>query len=614
MCGITGFYSSRFSEQDLQQMTGVLSHRGPDASGSFLEKKVGLGHRRLSILDLSSRADQPMTSANGRFMLIYNGEVYNFRELTKKLDIPLRTNGDTEVILESIATRGMDCLSDFNGMFAFACYDREKEELWLARDRMGIKPLYYYWNGADLVFASELKSIIQCGWVKSGLEVDKVAVNEFLHLGYIPGPKTIYKQIYKFPAGHYAKINGEGIIFSEYWSMPSKVEEKVVSDEGTAKEKLKELLWESVRYRLISDVPFGTFLSGGIDSSLVTAVASKVHNAPLKTFSIGFKESKFNEAHYAGKVAEHLKTDHFEYILSYEDAIPLFAEMTETYDEPFADSSAVPTMLVSKMARQQVKVALSGDGGDETYLGYGMYNWANRLNNPLIKAFRKPISAVLAQGSNRQQRAASVFDYKSRQKVKSHIFSQEQYFFSEQEIRNILKPQWQSSLEFREDFDLRRKLAPDEAQAFFDLNYYLKDDLLVKVDRASMKYGLEVRVPLLDHRLVEFSLNLDKNLKKKNGVSKYLMKQVLYEMVPERYFDRPKWGFAIPLSQWLKKELKYLVDDFLNREMVDACGMVEYSAIEQLKNDYFKKGKEYLYNRIWVLIILHKWYASNIDQ
>jgi asparagine synthase (glutamine-hydrolysing) len=354
-------------------------------------------------------------------------------------------------------------------------------------------------------------------------------------------------------------------------------------------------------------VPFGTFLSGGIDSSAVTAIAQSISSQPVKTFSIGFKEAKFNESEYARKVSEHLGTQHHEFIVTENDALGLIDKMMTAYDEPYADSSAIPTMLVSKLARKYVTMTLTGDGGDELFMGYGAYDWANRLNNPVVQFLRKPIAAVLSQAGSRYKRGAGVFNYKHSARRKSHIFSQEQYFFSEEELDELVKPDYQAEIIFNENFGLlARKLSPAEEQALYDIKYYLKDDLLVKVDIASMQFSLEARSPFLDYRIVEFALNLSEDLKKKNEVSKYLLKEVLYDYVPRQFFERPKWGFSIPLYQWLKADLHYLIEKYLGEEIVAKYAVVKPEKVKQLLTR-FEKGEDFLYNRIWALILLHKW-------
>ncbi len=611
MCGIAGYFSVNnvFSRDELSAMAAAIAHRGPDAEGTYSHGNVGLAHRRLSIVDLNVRSNQPMTSQDGNFVICYNGEVYNFQELALKHHLTLRTHSDTEVILELFAKIGPSCVNEFNGMFAIALYDIQKETLHIYRDRIGIKPIYYFWDKSNFAFASDIKALLSLKFVAQQKTTDFASVQEFLHLGYIPHPHTIYQNIFKFETGTHLEINKNGMRFNRYWKMEDHIKPRTITNKTEAKKNLKHLIESSVKRRLIADVPFGTFLSGGTDSTIVTAVAQSLRSEKVNTFSIGFKEAKFNEAEHAKAVANHLGTNHHEFIVSEKDAIDLFPQIIKTYDEPFADCSSIPSMLVSKLARDHVKMALSGDGGDEQFLGYGFYTWANRLNNPLIKTFRAAISPTLKIMGNRFERASYLFNYPADRK-KSHIFSQEQYYFSTSEIDQLILPSLKSNLRFNENFKLNRILSPAEDQAYFDLNYYLPDDLLVKVDKASMKYGLEARTPLLDHTIVEYSLNIDEQLKVKDGVQKYLLKEVLYDYVPKELFNRPKWGFSIPLNQWLKKELRDLVDQYTSKEVIESAGMLDYKKVEELKKQYFG-GKDFLYNRIWAIVLLHNWYINS---
>ncbi len=611
MCGITGFISSDLKMADLVSMTNAVQHRGPDAAGYFFDQtqKIGLGHRRLSILDLSDAANQPFHSHCGRYAMVFNGEVYNYRQIRQKL--PHRnwkTDGDTEVILEAFAEWGKEAVQHFNGMFALAIYDKTTQALSFFRDRLGIKPLYYFQDGNELLFASELKAILPM--VRHRLTISEQAVYHFLHLGYIPQQETIYRQIQKFPAGNYGLFKNGKWEFSTYWSAAEKITAQTLTNEQTAKAQLHGLLRDAVQLRLISDVPVGTFLSGGIDSSTVTAIAQELNGQPVKTFSIGFAEQTHNESQYAEQVANHLHTDHHSFLLTEKEALAKVDNLLRQYDQPFADSSAIPTLLVSEMARKHVTVALSGDGGDEQFMGYGMYQWANRLASPVAQFGRTFIKKGLELGNLRMQRAASLFDYQKGNNLLTHIFSQEQYLFSEKELQALLSPTFQKSVAITTNLPQQRNLSPAETQALFDLQHYLKDDLLVKVDIASMQHALEVRVPLLDYRVVEFSLNLDQRLKLQGKTAKYLLKQVLYDYVPARFFDRPKWGFSIPLGKWLAADLRYLLDQYLSEELIQAAGLVQYQQVQRLLKSFFE-GKTFLYNRLWVLVLLHKWWKEN---
>jgi asparagine synthase (glutamine-hydrolysing) len=616
MCGISGFISTKnkFNKADLLQMTSCLKHRGPDADGLFMDEggQTGLGHRRLSILDLSDAANQPMFSSCGRYVIVFNGEVYNFKEIAASLkqqnaSLQFNTASDTEVVLQAFIQKGTSVFSELNGMFAFAIYDKQQRRLTVGRDHIGIKPLFYYWDGESFVFASELKAFGGLRQLKR--KVNEQAISQFLHLGYIPEPLTIYHNIYKFPSGHFLEIVPQDVSLQvkPFWKVEDKIGVDVLKNENQAKDELRRLLFDSVEKQLVSDVPIGTFLSGGIDSSLVTAIASKVSPGKVKTFNIGFEEGLFDESGYAASVANHLNTEHYTSKVKEKDVLELVPDLLNVYDEPFADSSAFPTMLVSKLARQHVTVALSGDGGDELFLGYGMYNWAKRLNNPLLKLFRKPIKRGLSVMNERYKRVAGVLDYTESGHLKSHIFSQEQKFFSGKELAGLLrihdKPDY---AELNRPLKTIRSLDAYEQQSFWDLTHYLKDDLLVKVDRASMKYSLESRVPLLDFRLVEFALNLDAGLKHRPGVTKFLLKEILYELVPKAIFDRPKRGFAIPLHKWLKGDLKFLMDKYTSKAIIEAYAIVNNEQVTLLKERY-RSGENYLYNRVWAIILLHWW-------
>lgn len=620
MCGITGYYSPNklFSESELHAMTNSLEHRGPDAFGYYMDECIGFGHRRLSILDLSAAADQPMFSHCGRFVIIYNGEVYNYREIALELkankpQLNFKTTSDTEVILEAFAHWGEHFVEKLNGMYAIAIYDIQERALFIYRDRMGIKPIYYYWDGENIVFASELKALKKLKG-KIDLKFNVTAVHEFLHLGYIPEPHSIYEHIQKMPAGTFFKIKGKKLIVTNYWKAEHRIKQQVEDDFNSAKKTLTALIESSVNYRMISDVPFGTFLSGGIDSSLVTAIAQKFSNKPINTFSIGFKDEKHNESNFAKNVANYLKTNHHEFILTEKESMPLFDTLNSIYDEPFADSSAIPTLIVSKLAREYVKMTLSGDGGDELFMGYGAYQWAKRLSNPVLKTLRRPIAFGLSQFNSRYQRVGELLRYRDEASKKSHIFSQEQNLFSRQEIKALIHLDLQKDLLLKENFNsLMRTLSSEEEQALFDINYYLKDDLLVKVDRASMHYSLETRVPLLDYRIVEFALNLSTDLKIKNGESKYLLKQIVYDYIPKAFFNRPKWGFSIPLVKWLKNDLQFLMEDYLSERIIKKHGLVNYEVVLHLKKQFLERNIDHLYNRIWVLIVLHQWLEENTD-
>lgn len=618
MCGITGYFSpsGKFNKALLETATESLSHRGPDAGAVYCNGNVGLGHRRLSILDLSETANQPMVSANNRFVIAYNGEVYNFKEIAIEIkkyrpDVKFKTSSDTEVILEAFSLWRENIVDMLNGMFAIAIYDKDNESLYLFRDRLGIKPIYFYWDDKDFFFASELKAIKSINKVLT-LELNKKALPYFFHLGFIPEPHSIYQHVYKFPTGSYLKLSKHGFELNSFWEPSNKITKEVLTNETKAKQQLKDLVISSVKYRMISDVPFGTFLSGGIDSSLVTAVAQSVSTSPVKTFSIGFNEKEHSEGHYAEAIANYLKTDHHSFNVSQQDAIDLVDSLDQVYDEPFADTSAIPTMLVSKLARKYVTMTLSGDGGDELFMGYGAHLWAQRLSNPFISGLRTPIKIALGMGNNRTKRVANLFESYSEENFESNIFSQEQNLYYEKELPLVLRNYGEDSIHFMPELkDLKRKLTSKEAQSIFDFSVYLKDDLLVKVDRATMKHSLETRVPLLDYRIVEFAFNLDENLKLKGNVSKYLLKEVLYDYVPKEYFDRPKRGFSIPMHKWLRSDFKLYAEKYVNKEMCERYGIISWEYAQKMFNYFYKDNLDFYYNRIWLIISIHKFMEGN---
>lgn len=617
MCGITGIFSKTpVDGAIIKAMTLSLAHRGPDASGIHQNAAgtIALGHTRLSIIDLSASANQPFYSADGRYVMVFNGEIYNFQQIKNELvqarGTAFRTHSDTEVILEGFIAWGAKIVNKLQGMFTIAIVDHAETKLFLFRDRLGKKPLYFFNSRSLFAFASEIKSLLKHPEIASPASLNKRVVGTFLHLGYIPEPETIYSTISKFPSGHFGVVNADlNLDLDSYWRVDDHLVHRETQNLPAARARFNELLDDAVQKRLISDVPLGSFLSGGTDSSLVTAIASRHVPSPLKTFSIGFKESKFDESAFARRVAACLKTDHTEYILAEKEAVDLLDVYLRHFDEPFADTSAIPTMLVAKLAREKVKVVLTGDGGDELFQGYGAYAWADRLAGGPWKWFRHPLHTLLRiSGNSRLQRVSHLLDTPAAGNLRSHIFSQEQYFFEQREVRDLLfrKSEDFAPFEYDERFLSALNLSEGEKQAVFDLKYYLKDDLLVKVDRASMYHGLECRCPLLDYRVVEFALALDRGLKIKNGITKWLLKDCLKEYLPAELVNRPKWGFSVPLASWLRNDLRYLIDHYLSDIVIGETGIFNTGYVNQLKKDFFD-GKDYLYNRLWVLIVFHKW-------
>ncbi len=615
MCGIAGYFSEHnvFFPSELACVGESIASRGPEHQGIFSDECVGLVHRRLKIIDLSDESNQPMTSDDGRYVIVYNGEVYNYDEIRREQQIQVKTASDTEIVLKTLIADGISAVEYFNGMFAIALYDTLEKKLILIRDRIGVKPLFYYWDGHNFAFASEIKALLKLNFINKNKSVNYNALNHFLHVGYTGIEGTIYSNIYRLPAGNYAEVSASGMEIKSYWSLQEHIEPQTIDELYSAKEILRDLVEQSVRYRLRSDVPYGTFLSGGIDSSLITAVAQRNLSSQLNTFTISFAESKYDESRYAKQVADYLGTNHTEMKVTYKEAAQMIPSILDVFDEPFSDSSAIPTMLVSKLAKTKATMILSGDGGDELFMGYGAYNWAQRFDNQKIKNNKKLIAMALRCGTSRTKRAACVFDYPDEAHLPSHIFSQEQYLFSRKEIPSVLNPEFVAEFSCPYEWTIApRPLSSAENQSFFDIQSYLREDLLTKVDRSSMKYSLEVRVPLLDYTIVEFALNLNENLKIHNGVQKYLLRQVLYDYVPSELFDRPKWGFSIPLCEWLHKDLHYLIDDYLNKNLIQETAIFNPKEVRAIVRKFNWGNNDYLYNRIWQMILVQKFMTEKL--
>ncbi|OQX66133.1 MAG: asparagine synthase (glutamine-hydrolyzing) [Desulfococcus sp. 4484_242] len=636
MCGIVGYWAHRDVNrlrESIPQAASSMSHRGPDDGGLFFDPEagVGLGHRRLAVIDLSEAGRQPMAGDNGRVQIVYNGEVYNFKEIRRTLEEKghvFRTETDTEVILEAYLEWGMDCLTRFVGMFAFGLWDGRIQTLFLARDRMGIKPLYYYCNDRTFLFASELKALMAFeGFPK---EVDPEAVPLFLHYQYIPGPRTIFQYTWKLLPGHYLSWDGQNLKTRAYWTLPWATDEGMFGgDETEAVEELDRILSEAVSCRLVSDVPLGTLLSGGIDSSIVAAVMQKVSPRPIRTFSIGFNEAGYNEAPWAAQVAKHLGTDHTEFYVTPREALDLIPRLPEIYDEPFGDASAVPTSLVSRLARTQVTVALSGDGGDEQFAGYVRY-WSThamatafqRLPEPVRKTIGRLLEMMPAAWVEKcympwrdllpQRFRVTNFPDKWQKLVKlmDRVSVEDLYrtsicYWSEYDLKALCgrRP---ATTQFEETF-LETKGWPILSRLMrVDQKTYLPDAMLTKVDRASMAFGLEVRVPLLDHRVVALTSKIPDTWNYKNGKGKFLLRRLLARYVPEALFDRPKMGFGVPIDDWLRGDLKDLMLDYLSPARLRKEGLFHPGQVEKKIREHLS-FKAYHQYRLWALLMWEMW-------
>jgi asparagine synthase (glutamine-hydrolysing) len=614
MCGVAGIISSNKEVLPyIHTMIHSLYHRGPDAQNSFIDDSngVALGHTRLSILDLSAAANQPMHSMDNRFVICFNGEIYNFKNLRSQLHhkYTFITHSDTEVLLNAYSEWGSGMLVHLEGMFALAIYDRVDKSLFLARDRMGKKPLYYLATKESFLFASEIKALVQ--YPHADLSIDNNAAFNFLHVGYIGTNQSIYNHIKKIPAGHFAYVTlDKPITTIPFWNVHNFFENGDDTT-GNVKDILKNKLFDAVEKRLISDVPVGCFLSGGTDSSMVAAIASKITSNKIKSFSIGFKHAKSNELIYASRVAKALHLDHHAYELDSKEGLDVMETYLNHFDEPFADTSAIATMLVSKYAKEHVSVALTGDGGDELFLGYGAYTWAKRLRQPWISPIRgKLLPHILrTSGYNRFAGKARMFENVQKELFRSHVFSQEQCFFSVHEINSLLiNPNVFQPNIYHDPSDVVQQ--EEEYQALYDLQHYLQDDLLVKIDRASMHNALECRSPLLDYDVIAYALQLPIHYKRKGDIHKKVLKEILMDYLPEELIHRPKLGFSVPLVSWLRNELRDWIDMYLSKASVEQVGLVKFEAIQPTIKSFIN-GQDYLYHRIWVLIVLHKWMLTH---
>lgn len=616
MCGIAGFISPNLKNGHLQLITRALQHRGPDAEGFYFNEQacVGLGHRRLSILDLSVAGNQPFFSRDGRYIMVYNGEVYNFREVAEKYNIVTRTTSDTEVILEAFAQKGIACINDFNGMFSLAIWDTLEEKLFLVRDRFGVKPLVYYQHSNEFAFASELKALLKLPF---GKKINKAALQEYFFLEYIPGPATILENFYKLPQGHYAEISKGKMNVCPYYQFREKISSRplVARKESEVLDEFEALLSSSVKYRQISDVPIGAFLSGGTDSSLICALFQKQNNHPINTFTIGFDVADYDESGYAAQVAKILKTNHNETHLSDKNSQSIADHIVDFYDEPFAAPSTIPSYLVCKVARQNVTVAMSGDGGDELFMGYGYYGLYKKIKQLYridAGVGRHLMKKLFGAAGGRYERASRLFDL-PKENLLAHIWSEQQYMFSQKEIKKLLNQQEAtlSILDAWHSVD-QLPLSDFEKISLFDIEQYLGHNLLYKMDEASMASSLEVRTPYLDYRLVEFCYNLPQEYKIKNGEPKYLMKKLLQRYLPDELVYRRKWGFPAPIGNWLKRDLAYLIDTWLDIGTIKKQGLLNEKMVQEYVTA-FRNGKQYHDKRIWSLIFFQMWYKKYFE-
>ena len=624
MCGICGkinFNSEAIDEELLQKMTDVLSHRGPDSGKIYVKGNVGLGHRRLKIIDLSEAAAQPMTNEDNSIWIVCNGEIYNFPELKKSLEEEghvFRSKCDTEVIIHLYEEKGVECVKFLRGMFAFAIWDENKKRLFLARDRIGKKPLNYAINGKTLVFSSEIKSILEDPSIEK--QVNLEALNLFLTYSYISAPHTMFAGINKLPPAHTLVLDAAGIKIERYWSLSYR--DKINLTEEECARRVLELLTESTKIRMVSDVPLGAFLSGGIDSSAVVGIMSKISSRPVKTFSIGFPEESFNELQYARKVARLFNTEHKEYIVEY-NAVEILPKLVWHFSEPFGDSSAVPTYYLSKMTREAVTVALNGDGGDESFAGYDRY-----AANILAERYKLMPTKILSLFINRFSGTTSKRSFVNRLRKfneglklsKERRYAHWMSAFSSAAKESLYSAELKNKLKeidcskylvnFYNNSDARDFI---DATLSVDVNTYLPEDLLVKVDIASMANSLEARSPFLDHKLMEFAASIPSHLKLKGLVSKYILKKSLKDLLPNEILNRKKSGFGVPVGSWFKNELKdYALQTLLSEKSLKR-GYFRKEIVENLINEH-NLGKVDHGHRLWNLINLELWHQVFMDK
>ena len=624
MCGFAGFidYSASSSEAVLQAMTNSMVHRGPDDSGfeffNLSSAKVGMGFRRLSIIDLSTAGHQPMHSACTRYTITFNGEVYNYKEIKNELlqlGYSFKSETDTEVILNAFIAWGADCVHRFNGMFAIAIIDKTEEKLHLFRDRTGVKPLFYHQNNAIVLFSSELKAFHHHPAFQK--ELNTAALALYFQHGYISAPHTIFKNTYKVFPGEHIRINlkNKEITQQRYWKASDYFSKTHAISYQEAKTETEKLLQSSFEYRMVSDVPVGVFLSGGIDSSLVTALLQKDRSTKLNTFTIGFQEAEFNEANYAKKVAQHIGTNHNEYFCSYKEALDIIPQLADFYDEPFADSSAIPTILVSRFAKQQVTVALSADGGDELFAGYTKYqkvlSYIEKLQS--YPRFMRNVSAQILHlfpnpsilNQDKIEKLALLLA--STNPVEAfNIITQG---LTHNEANRLLKhPVHPLKTPFDDNGAFEKHTPLLNRFLCTDFNTFLVDDVLQKVDRATMSTSLEGREPFLDYRLIEFAAGLPSEYKMKNGENKFILKDILYNYLPENLVNRPKMGFRIPIDEWAYSELKPLFNHAFDFDKIKEQEIFNLKEVKTIINNYHNNNKKQDFDRLWKLFAFLQWH------
>lgn len=625
MCGIAGFsdFTKESNSSILQSMTDVIHYRGPNDQGIYLkelpETIVGLGHRRLSILDLSPLGHQPFHYKH--LSLSFNGEIYNFKEIREKLIVrgyTFESNSDTEVIIKSFEANGIACVNDFIGMFSFALLDQTKQKLYLVRDRAGVKPMHWYWKNNVFLFGSELKSFHCHPNFTKEMDLDSLAM--YFQYSYIPAPYTIFKHTHKLSPGHILELdlNNRTININPYWNVIDHYNKPKLSITlADAEVELERILKSACEYRMVSDVPVGVFLSGGYDSSAVAAILQANRTEKLKTFTIGFDEPAYNEAHHAKKVAQHLGTDHTEYYCTHKEAFDIIPTLPDIYDEPFGDNSIIPTTLVSQTAVKKVNVALSADGGDEIFAGYPKFKMSLDYTSRFPSFIRRLMSMSMSLISPEHiPFTRSAFNFETRYNKMQLILAQQDplyamkiisQFNTTKELRNRLRFDFE---ERSSNFDIGSELNMhnDSINKMLAIDYktFLVDNNLTKVDRATMSVSLEGREPLLDHRIVEFTARLPSHYKLDNGKTKLILKNIVHKHIPQSIMERPKMGFIVPIMGWFKKELKDMVMYHLDEDKLRQEGLFNYKEVVHLRDKYLR-GDAVNIQKIWHLLIFQMW-------
>ena len=627
MCGVVGFcdFTKKSNQDSISLMMKPLHHRGPDAYGQeyheFENYRVGFGHKRLSILDLSNEGIQPMSFES--LDIVYNGEVYNFESIKVELEAlgySFNSTGDTEVILKAYHCWGVEALDKFNGMFAIAILDREKETLTLIRDRAGVKPLYWYWRDGLFLFASELKSFHEHPNFQKEINRDVLAL--YLQYGYILQPYSIFESTQQLNSGYILHLDLKTKIIEKksYWSVVDAYKQPLLNlTDEEAINKTENVLKKAFNYRMVSDVPVGVFLSGGYDSSLVTALLQSDRDDKINTFTIGFDEKGYDESPHAKAVAKHLGTEHTEYYCSHKDALEIIPKLAEIYDEPFSDDSAIPTVLVSQLAREKVTVSLSADGGDEIFAGYNEYSQIlkmrkrfNRVPNGLKSSLSKVMTSIPA---NKIPFHKHLYNFETRYEKIQNLLSAENpsqmlkyrsELFTEKEINNLLLFS-SENLRTAYDFDFLEIEDNLSKLLLTDYQTYMVDNILTKVDRATMSVGLEGREPFLDKDIIEFASRLPAHFKYRDGEQKWILKQIAHKYIPKEIMDRPKMGFAPPVGEWFKYELNTYFLHYLSHERLTKEGYFNADAVVSMRQEYLS-GKKTSIKKLWSILMFQMWH------